>query len=103
MTPFFQKTRDLRPALVIAWAPVWLRGELEHGSEERSAAAASGAVEITRRVPDQARVGKAPVRRPVKGPQHGFLAVCIYFEHCTEVKRSAPQGSAVEIARRVPD
>jgi hypothetical protein len=60
MTPFFQKTRDLRPALVIAWAPVWLRGELEHGSEERSAAAASGAVEIARRVPDQAPRREAP-------------------------------------------
>ncbi len=102
MTPFFQKTRDLRPALVIAWAPVWLRGELEHGSLARSAAFVDGAIEIARRVPDQTSVRVFAVR-PGEGVQHGLGAIRSQLEHRPQAESATGPCGAIEIARRVPD
>ena len=57
------------------------RIQLEHRSFAGSASLECGAVEVARRVPDQACEGILPVRRSREAVQHGFRAGRIQFEH----------------------
>src|SRR5258706_16351936 len=88
--------------------------QLEHRAAARPAAIAAAseycrAIEVPRRVADQAPCGNCPVRSAHKAVEHGLLAARIQHEHraaaspAAIVKGASGWGSAVEVARAVPD
>src|SRR5450432_4442556 len=88
--------------------------QLEHGAAASPAAimAASEycrAVEVPRRIPDQAACGNCPVVSAPKAVEYGLVAAGIHHEHraaagpAATVKGAAARGCAVEVARAVTD
>lgn len=78
------------------------RVQLENGSEVSGAAAACGAVEITRRILYQTCVGTGSVcGSSSEAVQHCLGAIRSHFEYGSQVRCSAGGGRTVEIARRV--
>lgn len=90
------------PPLPTSFGPS--RFDLEHyPAIATTAAGRSSAVEISRRVPNQAAGGSAPISSASETVQHCQRAGGIQLEHYSVTRRAAQGASTVEIARRVPD
>src|SRR5215469_11587804 len=81
-----------------------IRVQLEHDSVVADASELGGAVDVPRAVSEKvARRINAVVIDATEAVERGFLAIGRQPENCSVAKTSAGNGSAVEVARRVPN